>query len=202
MGRKGVFTVDNLLSDEEINKLKTAQLNDTERLIIFGLLYTGMRVGEFIHMRADWIDWKTGVIKIPKTQECKCEECIIKRNGVWKPKTKNAVRIIPLLPNVFPILSEVLRKHFKTHKTIIEVLHNRAIVWYYIQSACKKAGIKHKVFPHVFRGNYVTELIANDIKEQTIKQVLGWTSIKMVDTYAKLSAKHIINEMQEKLKKQ
>ena len=32
-------------------------------------------VSEFIHMRRSWIDWKIGLIRIPKMQKCSCKYC-------------------------------------------------------------------------------------------------------------------------------
>lgn len=44
---------------------------DTEaRLVIFLAGRLGMRVGEIIHMKESWVDWRNEMIRIPLQQDC------------------------------------------------------------------------------------------------------------------------------------
>lgn len=198
MGRKGVYTVDNILLNEEIIALKNANLLPEERLIVNTLLYTGMRVGEFIHMRKDWIDLKREIISIPSRQSCNCCECRTKK-GVWSPKTALSARPIVMLPKKFPLLMNTLKEYFDKHNAIMETLDHRSIVWKHLECARKKAGIEHKLFPHVFRGTYATMLYRYKVDKMIIKKSLGWRSLAMLDKYVGLTTDDMKDEIGSKI---
>lgn len=198
MGRKGVFTVDNLLLKDEIDALKAAPLLPEERLIIFTLLYTGMRVGEFLHMRREWIDFNREVITIPSHQPCACSDCR-DNGGVWSPKTKLSARPIVMLPKKFPLLTKILREYFDKHDAIMDTFNHRSIVWFHLQRIRKKAGITHKLFPHVCRGTYATMLYRYKVDKMIIKKSLGWRSLAMLEKYVGLTTDDMKDEIGSKI---
>jgi len=216
MGAKGVYTKENLLSPEDIDALKKAPLHSDERLIVYGLLYTGMRVGEFIHLRKEWIDWDRAIIKIPAEQKCNCYDCMRERKkrkpnkktglippskpkGVWHPKTKAAVRTIPLMPELFPIF-DVLKDYFSKSETVMETIQNRGEAWYLVNGAKKKAHITHKMFPHAFRGTYATQLASAGMDAFSITSALGWEDIAIAMVYIKLSGEQLKSVYTQKMK--
>jgi len=209
MGAKGVFTKDNLLTQNEIDVLKKTELNFREKLIVFGLMYTGMRVGEFLHMKKNWIDWEKATIHIPPQQECQCYECAkikkptkrnpYKQNNIWYPKTKAAIRVIPLMPKIFPVY-DILKDYFSRHESIMETIKNRGEAWYLVNSAKRKAKIKHKLFPHAFRGTYATQLASAGLDAFHITAALGWEDIDIASAYIKLSGEQLKQAFEEKLK--
>lgn len=42
----------------ELRELFKACENDQELLLVKGLAFTGMRIGEFLHLNEEWINWK------------------------------------------------------------------------------------------------------------------------------------------------
>ena len=137
-------TKENLLTDFEADQLKAACKGFKDNLVVTVLLYTGMRVSEFIHMRRNWIDWKMGLIRIPKMQKCSCKYCereleimrgkkkgeVTKPSGIWKPKTFEAVRSIPIVPEA----EQILKKFFSKHKKIRDLIPSRGSAYYRIRS--------------------------------------------------------------------
>jgi len=195
-------TKDYILEDSEIQKVRLSLSSFVEGLVTLGLLYTGMRVSEFVHFRREWINWKRGLIFVPRQQVCTCYECkrvlrnrkgeITKPSGVWKPKTKEAVRPIPILPEV----ESLFRAYFKNHNEIMDVVASRVYAWMIIKRVEKKSGVK--LFPHVLRGTFATLLAAKDFDAVEITPMLGWKSFKTADEYIKLSGARVKKAVEEK----
>ena len=168
------------------------------------LVYTGMRVSEFIHMRQSWIDWEMELIRIPKMQMCGCRECkrelknrkgqISKPSGVWKPKTSEAVRAIPIVPEV----EETLRRFFLKHEEVMEFIPSRGAAYYHIRGIAGRAGIEHPVFPHVARGIFATLLARKGFNAFELMSTMGWKSIKTAEDYIKLSGSAFKQAFREK----
>lgn len=181
--KKGAKTRQNLLSERELRRILNACGNPQERLVIWGLAYSGMRISEFIHLRKDWIDFDDGLITIPPTQPCeKHYEC--RRNGgLWKPKTPDSARSFPLLPELKPILEE----YFADHTEIAELIPNRTQAWRIVKRVTNRAGIKKRIFPHVFRGTLASILAGKDFDTLAIQSFMGWRSVHTADQYVRIS---------------
>jgi len=195
-------TKDYILDDSDIRRIRRCLSSWVEGLVFLGLLYTGMRVSEFIHFRKSWINWKKGLISLPREQPCPCYECkrelhnrkgkVTKPSGVWKPKTKEAVRSIPTLPEV----ESLFRQCFKRYDSIMQVVPSRVYAWMILKRVEKKSGVK--LFPHVLRGTLATILADKDFNAAEIKDILGWRSFKTADEYIKLSGARVLKAVQEK----
>jgi integrase len=197
-----------LLNDKEIKALKSEAKTLEERVFIIIPIYSGMRIGELLHMRKEWIDWSREMIVIPETQKCDCYDCAIpkkgkhtkKEIGVWSPKTTQGVRPIPILPTIFPDLKQILEEVFKEHNSIMELCKNRAEVHYIINRVAERANIKRKLFPHLFRGTYAKQLAKAGLDAFHIKDAMGWASIEVAGSYVKMAGEEIKSEMLKKMK--
>lgn len=200
---------DNILSRDERKRFIEAVESDEEELAIKGLLYTGMRVSELIHMQSSWINWDDGIIHIPYRIPCKCSQTCInpryryyKRNprtkervkldkpemtkpsNTWQVKTKHAERPIPILPEV----KELFRIYFEDYDSIMELLDNRIKMWKLIKVVGERAGIGHKVFPHCLRATVATVFVERGLEDPVaLTQIMGWADIKMAMVYIRLS---------------
>lgn len=201
--RKGK-TKENLLTDQELEKITRACRGFRETFVLTVLLYTGMRVSEFIHMKKSWIDKDRGLIRIPKNQPCSCNSCkrelknkkgeITKPSGLWKPKTVEAIRPIPIVSEVQPILE----KFFSTHKAVMELVPSRGSAYYDVRKIARRTDVKHLVFPHVMRGTFATLLATKEFNAFEIKTIMGWKSIKTAEEYIKLSGGAVKKAFKEK----
>ena len=110
---------DNILDAKEQEKFLESARSFEGKLLAYGLLYTGMRVSEFIHMKRGWLNWGKknppkyyGAIEIPKEMRCDCYECKDKRNGYWRVKTKRSARTIPIPRRTLRLPQKFLRRSF------------------------------------------------------------------------------------------
>ena len=200
---------ENILSRDERKQFVDAIKTDEEELAVKGMLYTGMRVSEFVHMRRDWIDWNEGIIHIPHRIPCICSQNCVKPNyryfkrnpktkervkldrpemtkpsNTWQVKTKHAERPIPILPEI----KELFRIYFEDYESIMDLLDNRIKIWKLIKGVGERAGIGHKVFPHALRSTFSTVLVERGLEDPVaLTQIMGWADIKMAMTYIRLS---------------
>jgi len=132
-------------------------------------------------------------IKIPPVQACtEHYECrkksmrrglVVKPSGVWRVKVKSAARSIPILPE----LKDILVLFFHNHDSMGDIVKNREEVWRMVKTVAKRADIKKRIFPHVFRGTLASILAGKDFDSLTIQGWFGWKSIKTADEYIRIS---------------
>lgn len=200
---------DNIPTTEERESLIGVCKTEEETLVVKGLLYSGMRISEFIHMNRSWIDWKGSIINIPARTPCKCsQDCIkphykyfkydketkkriklaspvlTKPKNTWQVKTKNAQRPIPIVPE----LRGLLESYFKTHNSVMDILDSRIHAWKVLKRVGIRAKIRHPVFPHAMRAYFVTKLVELGIEDPvTLCQIMGWAKPDMAMVYVRLS---------------
>ena len=169
-------TRENLLSEEEVERVKRACRNHYETFLIHGLLYTGMRISEFLHLNRGWISWRQGVIRIPERMPCDCPECR-RRGGVWTPKTKEASRAIPILPEV----EGLFREFFRRHRRVMDYIGSRNVAHYHVRKVGERAGLGHPLFPHALRG--------------TFAYLMGWKTLEPAVWYVKFAGTELRDEV-------
>lgn len=188
---------ENVLTPEEREKLLRAIKYEDEELAVKGLLFTGMRISEFIHLRRDWIDWKEGIIHIPYKMKCDCYECVAKKGshkGYFVCKTKHAERPIPILPEV----KELFRKYFDEYNSIMDLLYHRVNVWRLVRNIGLRAKLSHKVFPHSLRATFATIVVEKGLEDAVaLKDLLGWKKLDMATTYIRLSGASVKRKIEE-----
>jgi len=193
MGKTKPKSRDNILTPEERERICKVCVNEQERLAVYGLLYTGMRESELLHMRKSWMDFKNGIINVPLTDTCRvCSECrksrtrkgkLVKATDTWRAKTPHAERPIPIVPELKPVLDEF----FSKHNSIMELLWYRQNIWKIVKEVGRRAKIRHPIFPHCFRATFATILVEKGLENPvTLKDILGWTKIDMATIYIKL----------------
>ncbi len=186
---------DNVLTPKERERLVEAAKTDEEILAVKGLLYTGMRVSEFLHFKGEWIDWGKGIITIPLEEKCSCYECSSKgsHKGVFRVKTSHASRTIPILPET----KDLFRNFFSQYECILDFLYNRVNIWKAVKVVGERARISHKVFPHSLRSSFASLMADRGFDAFTIQAVLGWKSIDIANLYVKMSGTAIKDKFKE-----
>jgi len=198
-------TIDNILTEEEIEKLKKSARGLREKFVVYMLLYSGMRISELVHMRRDWVDFRRGIIYIPKEQPCRCSpSCrkpLFNRKGemtkppnTWKPKTSASVRAIPIVPEI----EDVLTKFFSKYRSVMDCIPSRGSAHYILRKVARRAGINHPVFPHALRGTYATTLAAKGFTPFEIRDALGWKTIEPATHYIRLAGERLKKAFEEK----
>lgn len=183
---------DHILNPLERNELKQAVKTFKEQLVIWTLLYTGMRVSEFIHMRKDWINDEC--IDIPTSMKCDCDYCknsylnkkhtmVRKPSGMWMPKTQNGSRTIFVNNELKPIIEQF----FNNYDRIIDYVKTRKEAWEIIKKVSKRTSIKKDIFPHSLRSTFATALSESTQNPMEVKDTMGWADLDVANSYIKTS---------------
>lgn len=195
-------TKDNVLDGKEVRIVRAAIETDRERLCIDGILFTGFRRGELVHMTEDWV--RRGKIQVPSEMPCDCWECkktlyrTVKRNGkrvkevkkpsgVWMPKTEAGARGIPL--NV--LSRELFDWYFKNHHAVRKLVPCTRSVYYTIHDVLYpriKNQLTHELIPHGLRGTFASRLAEQKVGSMKLKEIMGWDSVDVANSYVAMYA--------------
>jgi len=203
VGTKGHKVIQNIPPREIVDRLIEVAKTIEDKILVLGLLFTGLRIGELVHMRKSWVKWDLNSIQIPYEQPCTCRHCHKARvkkikdkdsgkwTGEWKPskppnvwraKTESAMRSCPIASELKPVLVEF----FSKHESVMEVYPYRELAWHRLKQLVKEAGIKWRVFPHLLRGCVASKLASQDVNVYRLKELMGWKTIEMAAEYVKL----------------
>jgi len=172
---------EDLLTQEDVEKLLTAATNLRDKAFIALLYESGARKGELLSIQIKHVvfDERGAVVTLPKGKTGARRIRIVFASGYlhnWidnHPDRQN--------PNAFLWASTKYPDKAMAYRT----------VWGNLQRLAKKAGIHKRVNPHSFRHARATHL-AKDLTEQQLKVYLGWTAgSNMAATYVHLSGKDI-----------
>jgi integrase len=209
VGTKGHKVVENIPPEEVVKRLLKAAETLPERVLVCGLIFTGMRIGELVHMRKSWVRWDLNPprIFIPYRQACSCRHCIearyrrdkktgkfmlVKPESTWQAKTEKAERAVVVPPALQPILKEFFAKY----ETVMQAIPYREMAWFMLKRIAKRAGVNWRVFPHLLRGAYASKLATQGVNIYRLKSTMGWKTIgmavKYVETYGPVSEEEIV----------
>ena len=165
------------LSSEESDKLANAAESFQEKLIIFTLLDTGLRVSELSNLTKDNIQWQE-----PRL-------VVYGKGGPYGKKTKR--RVIPMTDRV----RRVLEHHFAFENAFgISARTIQRIV----KRVANNASISKPVSPHVLRHTFSVTCIKKGISTRALMQLLGHDRLSTTELYLNLSPEDAIREFREK----
>jgi integrase/recombinase XerD len=169
------------LSPQEVERLLEAAYRLNPRRPVYGLMlktlfYTGCRVSEFVHLRAEdaHLDGDAPHIYVHKAK-------------------KDSVRYVPILPS----LAQELRVHLagRTRGYLFESnRHDRyspRAVQKLIQSAAKEAGLERRVHPHLMRHSVAQLLLDRGMPLEQLQKFLGHRDLKTTQIYAESSLEQV-----------
>tara|TARA_B100001093_G_C26681401_1_gene950603 strand:- start:44 stop:907 length:864 start_codon:yes stop_codon:yes gene_type:complete len=168
-------------SEDEIiqvfENFKDSKISDRDKLIIEIFYSTGLRREELINIKTQDIYFEQGLIKI-----------LGKRNKE---------RLIPVLP----ILSKNLRKYIENNscsKYLFETKKLKKLsvstVYRLINKYFRLVSSKVKISPHVLRHTFATHMLNNGADINTIKEILGHSSLSSTQIYTKIKLPKIVND--------
>jgi len=149
---------------------------------------TGMRAGELYALRPHDILWSHKQIRVTKAAW----------NGkLQSPKTKNAVRFVPVKDSMLTML----RSHLlgRTEGFVFEskrgtVLQNTTVLGRHLHPILREAGIPMRGM-HGFRHHRVSVLVEQGVNVALIRKWVGHGSQQMIDHYTHLSPDYGQDEM-------
>ncbi|MCP8309007.1 MAG: tyrosine-type recombinase/integrase [archaeon] len=175
-----------LLTEEEVKRMAEAARTPRDRALVLVLYESGCRIGETLSLKIRnvqfdeygavlTVDGKTGMRRV--------------RVIASSPALASWINIHPLREDhntpLWVSLGTNSRDLPLKHRTASELLRTLA----------RKAGIKKRVYPHLFRHSRATHL-ANQLTEAQLKQHFGWVqSSEMASTYVHLSGRDVDNAL-------
>ena len=175
-----------LLTVEEVNRLVEAADHIRDKAFISTLYESGCRIGEILCLQIKHVCFDNfGAVLLV--------------NG----KTgQRRVRVIASAPKLYQWYeNHPLKENPEAPLWITIGTNSRYKVWTYstakevIKKIVKKAGIKKRVYPHLFRHSRATHL-ANYLTEAQMKQYFGWVQgSDMASVYVHLSGRDVDNAL-------
>lgn len=148
------------LKGVEIEQLRMSCTSLRERALMEFLLSTGVRIGEVPQIRRDDIDWNSGeiVIYAHKTSDYRT----VYLNDVAKVHMEKYLNNRKDTGN--SLFAEVRAPYRAVHEDGLRSI---------IKQIGRKAGLKRRVYPHLFRKTMATTLRIKDCAIEDIQQILG-----------------------------
>jgi integrase/recombinase XerD len=165
------------LTADEANRLASVCNTYEEKLIVWTLLDTGVRVAELAGLTKDSVDWQGHRIMV------------YGKGGPFGSKSKR--RVIPLSSRVQPLIEGHFALHdgmemsVRTIQRVVRVLANRA-------------QINRKVSPHVLRHTFSVTAVQKGISLPALQRLLGHDHLATTEIYLNLSPEHVIQEFNAK----
>lgn len=165
------------LSPEEENRLTNACQSGLEKLVVWTLLDTGLRVSELSNLTKDKIDWQGKKLTI------------YGKGGPYGSSSKR--RIIPLTERS----SALIYHHFALNDSL--GLTPRAIQKM-LKRVANRAQIIKLVTPHVLRHTFAVRVVQKGISLPSLQRLLGHDRLNTTEIYLNLSPEDVIREFREK----
>ena len=165
------------LTPDEANRLAAACQTYQERLIVWTLLDTGLRVAELANLTREHIDWQQHRLMI------------YGKGGPYGTRSKR--RIIPLSERIKPLIDA----HFALHDSIGMTPRTIQRI---MKRVANRAHITRPVTPHVLRHTFAVAAVQKGISLPALQRLLGHDRLTTTEIYLNLSPEDVIREFKEK----
>lgn len=165
------------LTGEEATRLANACETYEEKLVVWTLLDTGLRVAELAGLTTKHIDWQQQRLMI------------YGKGGPYGTKSKR--RIVPLTPRVRPLIEH----HFALHQTFGMTPRT---IQRLMKRVANRANISRPVTPHVLRHTFAVTAVQKGLSLPSLQRLLGHDRLATTEIYLNLSPEEVIREFQAK----
>jgi integrase/recombinase XerD len=148
-----------------------------EKLIIWTLLDTGLRVSELCSLTPRHILWQQKAFRIQG------------KGGPYGKQSKR--RVVPMSRRIQPLMEHYFAMHnawFVGPRQVQKV----------VKRIANRAQITHDVTPHVLRHTFATLAIQKGISLAAIQKILGHDRLSTTAIYLNLTDTHIVEEYAQK----
>jgi len=166
------------LSREETDRLANACWGFREKLVVWTLLDTGLRVSELCGLRREDIQWQENRL------------VVWGKGGPFGKQSKR--RIVPLTDRA----RKLLEMHFITNDRIgLNARRAQRLV----KRVADRAMITKPVSPHVLRHTFAVNCVQRGVSTASLKKILGHDRLETTEIYLNLSPEQAIQEFREKM---
>jgi integrase/recombinase XerD len=196
-------TLPGYLTEEEVQRLLQAANIDTDnrgvrnKVMLYLLYATGMRVSELVHVTIDQINFETGFIQLNGKGN--------KERAI--PMPKNILELIHfyldiIYPKLHPkkLSDEVKKQNYlfaAVYGNKIKPL-SRQTLWIMLKRILKMALINKNISPHSLRHSLATHLLKNGADIRSLQLLLGHESLATLQVYTHLEKSHMRKVYDEK----
>jgi len=165
------------LRNEEVDQLCQACETPQEKLIIWTLLDTGLRVSELCSLTPQHILWQQKSLRITG------------KGGPYGKKSKK--RVVPMSKRVQTLLEHYFAIHNqwpvgpRQVQKIVKQLANRA-------------KLSQEVTPHILRHTFATSALQKGISLAAVQKILGHDRLTTTAIYLNLTDAHVVEEYSSK----
>ena len=165
------------LRADEADRLANACQTLQEKLIVWTLLDTGLRVSELCALSADSIQWQQRQIRVKG------------KGGAYGKKTK--IRTVPMSMRVRALLEPyfALNDHFPVGPRRVQKL---------VKEVANRAKLSQEVTPHVLRHTFATLALQKGMSLAAVKKILGHDRLSTTEIYLNLTDRHVQEEYEHK----
>src|SRR3954468_21933457 len=165
------------LTAEEADRLANACDTPTEKLVVWTLLDTGLRVGELCDLTSKSV--------LSQQRQLRFKG----KGGPYGKKTK--IRVVPMSSRVRALLEH----HFALEKSFpVKTRRAQDIV----RAVANRAGIASDVSPHILRHTFATTALQKGISLPTVQKILGHDRLATTAIYLNFADVHIQDEFERK----
>lgn len=165
------------LTMEEADKLSNLCETTEEKLIIWTLLDTGLRVSELCALTSQSVLWQQKALQI-------------KGKGAPYGK-KSKIRVVPISRRIQPLLEHyfaINSKWFVGSRQVQKIVKRLANKGQFIQ----------KITPHVLRHTFATLALQKGISISAVQNILGHDKLSTTAIYLNLTNTHVLEEYSQK----
>jgi integrase/recombinase XerD len=165
------------LTQDEATRLANACETPLERLIIWTILDTGLRVSELVGLQASNIDWQGRRL------------IVYGKGGPFGSQSKR--RVVPMTARIRPLIEA----HFGLYDTLGVGVRT---VQRLVKRIANRAKIPRHVTPHVGRHTHAVTALQRGISLASLQRVLGHDNIETTAIYLNISGEEAAREYREK----
>jgi len=165
------------LRAEEADRLANACESTEERLLVWTLLDTGLRVSELCGLKAENIQWQQRSIRVKG------------KGGPYGKKSK--ARVVPMSPRV----RAILEPYFALNPSWFVGPRQAQKV---VKRVANRAQLTQDVTPHVLRHTWATLALQKGMSLAAVQKILGHDRLTTTAIYLNLTDAHIVEEYEAK----
>src|SRR5262249_12152412 len=165
------------LRAEEADRLSNACETAEEKLVVWTLLDTAMRVSELCSLTVDSVQWQQQAVRVKG------------KGGTFGKRSKQ--RVIPLSPRVRAILEPYFALN---QKWMVGPRQVQKIV----KRVANRAQITQEVTPHVLRHTWATLALQKGLSLAAVQKILGHDRLTTTAIYLNLTDQHVVEEFEAK----
>ena len=161
------------LTNEEADKLANACKTAIEKLVIYVLLDTGLRVSELSALKKENILWQDKRLVIRG------------KGGPYGKKSKR--RVVPLTERAYTVIS-----HFFSLQDKLD--YTKRAIQKMVTRVAQRSGVSKKVSPHVLRHTFAISCIKKGISTRALQEFLGHDRLTTTEIYLNMSPEDACRE--------